>query len=223
MYLRLSLCIMILLFKIYDSPYGRHDPFLISSQIISFIAFILLVIVSSLVPMFTYIDIVYWALPLGMGCVSMFLNLRPCCVHVKTVGLGLMGIFIMATAITSTVTGVHILDNVDENRCSYDEGIIIYDNDDDQTISGRRLEHTCGSWLGFAITMLVDAGLWYTSSILLLIFFIRYNKFDINGGEAATNEEEGGAVALGVANSLSKINASNAATGPSEIETAQEV
>lgn len=223
MYLRLSLCIMILLFKIYDSPYGRHDPFLISSQIISFIAFILLVIVSSLVPMFTYIDIVYWALPLGMGCVSMFLNLRPCCVHVKTVGLGLMGIFIMATAITSTVTGVHILDNVDENRCSYDEGIIIYDNDDDQTTSGRRLEHTCGSWLGFAITMLVDAGLWYTSSILLLIFFIRYNKFDINGGEAATNEEEGGAVALGVANSLSKINASNAATGPSEIETAQEV
>lgn len=223
MYLRLSLCIMILLFKIYDSPYGRHDPFLISSQIISFIAFILLVIVSSLVPMFTYIDVVYWALPLGMGCVSMFLNLRPCCVHVKTVGLGLMGIFIMATAITSTVTGVHILDNVDENRCSYDEGIIIYDNDDDQTISGRRLEHTCGSWLGFAITMLVDAGLWYTSSILLLIFFIRYNKFDINGGEAATNEEEGGAVALGVANSLSKINASNAATGPSEIETAQEV
>ena len=217
------MCIMILLFKIYDSPYGRHDPFLISSQIISFIAFILLVIVSSLVPMFTYIDIVYWALPLGMGCVSMFLNLRPCCVHVKTVGLGLMGIFIMATAITSTVTGVHILDNVDENRCSYDEGIIIYDNDDDQTISGRRLEHTCGSWLGFAITILVDAGLWYTSSILLLIFFIRYNKFDINGGEAATNEEEGGAVALGVANSLSKINASNAATGPSEIETAQEV
>ena len=214
---------MILLFKIYDSPYGRHDPFLISSQIISFIAFILLVIVSSLVPMFTYIDIVYWALPLGMGCFSMFLNLRPCCVHVKTVGLGLMGIFIMATAITSTVTGVHILDNVDENRCSYDEGIIIYDNDDDQTTSGRRLEHTCGSWLGFAITMLVDAGLWYTSSILLLIFFIRYNKFDINGGEAATNEEEGGAVALGVANSLSKINASNAATGPSEIETAQEV
>ena len=223
MYLRLSLCIMILLFKIYDSPYGRHDPFLLSSQIISFIAFILLVIVSSLVPMFTYIDVVYWALPLGMGCVSMFLNLRPCCVHVKTVGLGLMGIFIMATAITSTVTGVHILDNVDENRCSYDEGIIIYDNDDDQTTSGRRLEHTCGSWLGFAITMLVDAGLWYTSSILLLIFFIRYNKFDINGGEAATNEEEGGAVALGVANSLSKINASNAATGPSEIETAQEV
>ena len=220
MYLRLSLCIMILLFKIYDSPYGRHDPFLISSQIISFIAFILLVIVSSLVPMFTYIDVVYWALPLGMGCVSMFLNLRPCCVHVKTVGLGLMGIFIMATAITSTVTGVHILDNVDENRCSYDEGI---DLNDDQTTSGRRLEHTCGSWLGFAITMLVDAGLWYTSSILLLIFFIRYNKFDINGGEAATNEEEGGAVALGVANSLSKINASNAATGPSEIETAQEV
>jgi hypothetical protein len=205
-YLRLSLCIMILLFKIYDSPYGRHDPFLISSQIISFIAFILLVIVSSLVPMFTYIDVVYWALPLGMGCVSMVLNLRPCCVHVKTVGLGLMGIFIMATAITSTVTGVHILDNVDENRCSYDEGI------DDQTTSGRRLEHTCGSWLGFAITMLVD--------ILLLIFFIRYNKFDINGGEAATNEEEGDA-SVGVANSLSKINASNAA-GP-EIETAQEV
>ena len=168
--------------------------------------------------MFTYIDVVYWALPLGMGCVSMFLNLRPCCVHVKTVGLGLMGIFIMATAITSTVTGVHILDNVDENRCSYDEGI---DLNDDQTTSGRRLEHTCGSWLGFAITMLVDAGLWYTSSILLLIFFIRYNKFDINGGEAATNEEEGG-TSVGVANSVSKINASNAA-GPSEIETAQEV
>ena len=61
----------------------------------------------------------------------------------------------------------------------------------------------------------------YTSSILLLIFFIRYNKFDINGGEAATDEEKGGA-AVGVANSLSKINASNAA-GPSEIETAQEV
>ena len=100
--------------------------------------------------MFTYIDIVYWALPLGMGCMSMVLNLRPCCVYVKTVGLGLMGIFIMATAIASTVTGVHILDNVGENRCSYDEGI------DDQTISGRRLEHTCGSWLGFAITILVD-------------------------------------------------------------------
>ena len=64
--------------------------------------------------------------------------------------------------------------------------------------------------------------MWYASSILLLIFYIRYNKFDINGGEsAATNEEEGGA-SVGVANSLSKINASNAA-GPSEIETAQEV
>ena len=63
--------------------------------------------------------------------------------------------------------------------------------------------------------------MWYASSILLLIFYIRYNKFDINGGEAATNEEEGG-TSVGVANSVSKINASNAA-GPSEIETAQEV
>ena len=122
--------------------------------------------------------------------------------------LGTDGILMLLTAIACTVCGVHILQNVDEDRCNYNyyaEEEYWYDEEVDHTHEeadvneedsvsitgeGRRLEHTCGSWLGWAVTMLVDAGLWFIATVLLLVFIIRYNKFyNGNRGEAEDEEE----------------------------------
>ena len=79
--------------------------------------------------------------------------------------------------------------NVDDNRCSYDHYHDDYDYHDDYVDSEggetdgvpggderRRLEHTCGSWLWISITMLVDAGLWFLSTVLTIVFIVKYNK-----------------------------------------------
>ena len=114
------------------------------------------------------------------------------------------------TAIACTVCGVHILQNVDEDRCNYygeapeeywyddevdhtHDEVDVNEEDSVSTGEGRRLEHTCGSWLGWAVTMLVDAGLWFIAMVLLLVFIIRYNKLcNGNSGEAEDEEKVDG-------------------------------
>lgn len=137
--------------------------------------------------------------PLGLGACSALFNLIPCCVNMKYI-LGSDGMLMLLTAIACTVCGVHILQNVDEDRCNYyhEEEEYWYDEEVDvnevvfsvSSGEGRRLEHKCGSWLGWAVTMLVDAGLWFIAMVLLLVFIIRYNKLcNCNSGEAEDEEE----------------------------------
>jgi hypothetical protein len=154
----------------------------------------LLAIVASMIPLVTYIDVVWWSLPLVLGSISMVVNLVPCCVRMKSSGLGITGVLLLLTTAACLACGIHVYQNVDDYRCSYEH----YHYEDDYLIEEvfgevdpavgekdvdvpggdeiRRLEHTCGSWLWIAITMLVDGGLWFLSTILAVVFIVKYNK-----------------------------------------------
>ena len=103
----------------------------------------------------------------------------------KKIGLSIASMLMLLTTIACTICGAHIYQNVDYDRCQdYMIEDPYSDNEFPYHDGGRRqLEHQCGSWLGFAITMLVDAGLWLLSTILSIIFIFRYSKFDSSSGE----------------------------------------
>ena len=154
--------------------------------------------------------------------------------------LALDAMLMLLTAIACTVCGVHILQNVDEDRCNYyDEAPEEYWYDDEvdhthdevdvneevsvSTGEGRRLEHMCGSWLGWAVTMLVDAGLWFIAMVLLLVFIIRYNKLcNGNSGEAEDEEEVDGTPDREGTNTLPNNSNMDSDVGKEMEQTAQE-
>ena len=176
--------------------FDSHSPFatiarnnmLVTSQIMSIIAFLLMFAGTFFISIFTYARVFALLVLFLLGLPAFIMSQILWCYKMKFRTILVYGIWSLLAAVGCVTVGMYL---ILYPRCRYS-----YSGCDDYRT--RFLEHTTSSWKPFGIIMLVDSVLWFASAYFVFYFYYRVDKNQVDNptgdgrGISGADEESGG-------------------------------